>query len=64
MPYWAGLWFGVYPTWETIGAQIAAFAFVIGSYFVAQEVKVKRPRRRAARAGDQASEPAREPELV
>ena len=32
LPYWAGLWFGVYPTWETIGAQIAAFAFVIGSY--------------------------------
>jgi high-affinity iron transporter len=64
MPYWAGLWFGVYPTWETIGAQVAAFAFVVGSYFVAQEVKVKRPRRRAARADDQATEPAREPELV
>ncbi len=46
-PYWAGLWFGVYPTWETIGAQVAAAAFVIGSYFLAQEVRVKRPRRRA-----------------
>ena len=42
---WA-LWFGVYPTWETLGAQVAAAVFVIGSYFVAQEVKVKRPRRR------------------
>ena len=46
LPYWAGLWFGVYPTVETIGAQIAAAAFVIGSYFLAQEMKVKRPRRR------------------
>ena len=46
LPYWTGLWFGVYPTVETIGAQIAAAAFVIGSYFLAQEMKVKRPRRR------------------
>ena len=47
VPYWAGLWLGVYPTWETIGAQIAAFVFVIGSYVLAQEVRVRRPRRRA-----------------
>jgi high-affinity iron transporter len=52
VPYWAGLWFGVFPTWETLGAQVVAFAFVIGSYFVAQEVKVKRPRRRARSAPD------------
>ena len=48
-PYWLGLWFGVYPTWETIGAQVAAMAFVIGSYVLAREVRVRRPRRRAAR---------------
>ena len=48
-PYWAGLWFGVFPTVETIGAQVAAAMFVIGSYFLAQEIKVKRPRRRAKR---------------
>lgn len=47
LPYWPGLWLGVYPTVETIGAQIAAAAFVIGSYFLAQELKVKRPRRRS-----------------
>jgi high-affinity iron transporter len=46
-PYWLGVWFGVYPTWETIGAQVVAAVFVIGSYFVAQELKVKRPGRRA-----------------
>ena len=45
-PYWPGLWLGVYPTVETIGAQIAAAVFVIGSYFLAQEMKVKGPRRR------------------
>ena len=46
----SGLWFGVYPTWETIGAQVAAAVFVIGSYFLAQELKVKRPQRRASRS--------------
>jgi high-affinity iron transporter len=48
-PAWLGLWFGVFPTVETLGAQVAAAAFVLGSYFLAQELKVKRPRRRAAR---------------
>ena len=46
-PYWSGLWFGVYPTWETLGAQVAAAIFVIGSYLLAQQVRVKRPQRRA-----------------
>ena len=50
LPYWLGLWLGVYPTWETIGAQVLAIAFVVGSYFLAQEVRVKRPRRRARTA--------------
>jgi high-affinity iron transporter len=50
-PYWAGLWFGVFPTWETLGAQVGALVFVVGSYYLAQELKVKRPQRRAA-AGD------------
>jgi high-affinity iron transporter len=48
LPYWLGLWFGVYPTWETIGAQLAAMVFVIGSYVLAKEVRVRRPRRKAA----------------
>ena len=39
----------MYPTVETVLAQIVAAAFVIGSYFVAQEVRVKRPRRKAVR---------------
>src|SRR3954471_10133825 len=48
-PYWLGMWFGVYPSWETLGAQLAAAVFVIGSFFVAKQLKVKRPVRRAQR---------------
>lgn len=65
LPYWPGLWLGIYPTLETIGAQLVAAAFVIGSYFLAQELKVKRPRRKAK---NRQTEPApaedRERELV
>jgi high-affinity iron transporter len=64
LPYWSGLWFGVYPTLETIGAQVAAMVFVIGSYLLAQELKVKRPRRRvrkSAPARVSAREREREP---
>jgi len=49
LPYWLGLWFGVFLTWDTLAAQLLAAAFVIGSYLLAQEVKVGRPRRRARR---------------
>jgi high-affinity iron transporter len=59
-PYWLGLWFGVYPTWETLGAQLIAAVFVIGSYFVAQEMKVRRPSRRAQRR-EAVSQPTQEP---
>ena len=59
-PYWLGVWFGVYPSWETLGAQIIAAVFVIGSFFVAKELKVKRPGRRAARR-EAPAQPKREP---
>ena len=49
MPYWLGTWLGVFPTWETLGGQVAALVFVIGSYFAAEYVRVKRPQRRARR---------------
>jgi high-affinity iron transporter len=42
LPYWAGLWFGVYATWQGIIAQIGAAAFVIGSYYLAEGVQSKR----------------------
>jgi high-affinity iron transporter len=57
LPYWAGLWFGVFPTVETLGLQVLAAAFVIGSYYVAQEVRVKRPQRRATKRGEEPGAP-------
>jgi high-affinity iron transporter len=60
-PYWLGVWFGVYPSWETLGAQLLAGGFVIGSFFVAKELKVKRPGRRAAARREAPAQPTREP---
>ena len=57
-PLWMGTWLGVFPTWETLGGQIIAFAFVIGSYYAAEWVR-KRHLRRALAKGDEA--PAPEP---
>lgn len=36
IPYWWGVWFGIYPTWEGLALQFAAAGFVIGSYFLAE----------------------------
>lgn len=46
IPGWMGTWFALFPTVETLTAQALAAAFVIGSYFAAEYVKVRRPRRR------------------
>ncbi len=42
LPYWAGLWLGLYPTWEGLVAQAAALAFVLGSYVAAETVRSRR----------------------
>jgi high-affinity iron transporter len=36
IPAWAGLWFSVFPTVQTLAAQAVAGALVIGSYFYAR----------------------------
>lgn len=46
LPYWAGLWLGIYPTMQTLFGQILAVAFVVGSYGAAE---VWRARKRHAR---------------
>jgi high-affinity iron transporter len=46
LPGWMGSWFEMYATWETLGAQLLAAVLVAGSYFAAEELKVRRPRRR------------------
>jgi high-affinity iron transporter len=57
LPYWSGMWLGVYPTWEGIGAQTAAAAFVVGSYLAAEQLR--RRRRRAISQRFERAEPAR-----
>jgi high-affinity iron transporter len=46
VPEWMGSWFEMYSTWETLGAQLLAALFVLGSYWLAEELKVRRPQRR------------------
>jgi high-affinity iron transporter len=36
IPGWMGLWFAVFPTVETLAAQIIAAAVVVGSFFLAR----------------------------
>ena len=57
VPYWAGLWFGIHPTWEGLGAQAFAAVFVVGSYFAAEALRRKR-RARILNAPISAPEPA------
>jgi high-affinity iron transporter len=49
LPYWAGLWFGVFPTWEGVAAQVGAAAFVLGSYGGAEWLRARRRREKLAR---------------
>ncbi|HEX8104000.1 MAG TPA: FTR1 family protein [Solirubrobacteraceae bacterium] len=57
LPGWLGAWFEMYSTWETLGAQVLAAVFVIGSYQLAEHLKVRRPRRRGAPAAVPAEAP-------
>lgn len=44
LPSWAGTWFSIFPTVETLVAQAAAALAVLGSYFVAQKTVTSRSR--------------------
>jgi len=39
IPAWAGLWFSVFPTVETLSAQVLAGLLVVGSYFAASKLR-------------------------
>ncbi len=62
LPGWLGAWFEVYAYYETIAAQLLAAAFVVGSYYLAEHLKVRRPLKRgeqpAVRAGAAPAEAA------
>jgi high-affinity iron transporter len=46
LPTWMGAWFEMYSSWETLACQLFAAVFVVGSYVLAEQVKVRRPQRR------------------
>ena len=57
VPGWMGSWFEVYSQWYTIGAQVLAALLVAGSYFLAEELKERGPRRRGQEAAKRATAP-------
>jgi high-affinity iron transporter len=57
VPVWMGAWFEMYSTWETLGAQLLAGLFVVGSYVAAEQLKVKRPQRRGEQPAVRADAP-------
>lgn len=61
LPGWVGTWFSLFPNVETFVGQFLAIALVVGSYVLAQYLRVWRPRRRGGRA---ASMPVAPPETV
>jgi high-affinity Fe2+/Pb2+ permease len=61
-PLWMGTWLGIYPTVETLGLQVLAFLFVIGSYFAAEWVSKRNLRKAIAASETEAAAPA--PDLI
>ena len=61
LPYWAGLWLGIFPTWQGIVAQVAAALFVVGSYFAAEGLQKRRREARFAPVAAEALPEARGP---
>jgi high-affinity iron transporter len=59
LPYWAGMWFGLYATWEGIGLQIGAAVFVIGSYVLAERMQHRQAKHPQVKASPSESAPAR-----
>jgi high-affinity iron transporter len=45
-PGWMGLWLALFPTVEGVVAQLLAAGLVIGSYFLAEHIRIRRPQRR------------------
>jgi len=46
IPGWMGTWLSLFGNWQTFAGQFLALGLVIGSYVVAQYMRVWRPRRR------------------
>jgi high-affinity iron transporter len=57
-PPWAPRRSSCSPTWETLGAQLLAAALVVGSYFAAEYLRVRAPRRRGDEPAVRTTEPS------
>jgi high-affinity iron transporter len=57
-PDWWARWFELVPTWETLGAQALAASLVVGSYFAARQLKVRRPLKRGEQPATRPVSPA------
>ena len=64
IPAWMGLWFALFPTVESLTAQMLAAILVIGSYCLAQYVRVWRPRQLGLPAAQRPSAPPTIEELA
>src|SRR3954447_16384533 len=60
VPEWLGAWFEIYPTYETVGAQLLAAVFVAGSYLLAKHMLVRRPASRGEQPAVRAEAPPTE----
>jgi high-affinity iron transporter len=61
IPGWMGTWFSLFPNWETFIGQFIALVLVLGSYLLAQYLRVWRPRRRGQQAARRAELPPEQP---
>jgi high-affinity iron transporter len=43
IPAWMGMWFAVFPTYETMVAQLVAVVLVVGSYYAASHMRRRAP---------------------
>jgi high-affinity iron transporter len=57
IPAWMGTWFAIFPNLEGLIAQFLSAIFVAGSYFMAEYMKVKRPRSRGEKPAERATVP-------
>ena len=61
LPGWLGTWFSLFPNVETIVAQVLALGLVIGSYLLAEHLRVRRPRRTGGVVAQRAEAPPEPP---